>query len=78
MVSHLLVDPPEETFQGLLLQLRGRTGLSQAELAPRIARHARSIQGWESGTHYPTAEGLQALLLVFLTVNAFTVRPNPS
>jgi transcriptional regulator with XRE-family HTH domain len=73
MVSHQLADQPQENFQGLLLQLRGRTGLSQTELALRIGRHARSIQGWESGTHFPTVESLQALLLAYLTANAFTV-----
>src|SRR3979411_1539473 len=62
-----------ESFQGLLLQLRGRTGLSQTELAPRIGRHACASPGGESGTHYPAAEGLQALLRAFFTMNAFTV-----
>jgi WD40 repeat protein/transcriptional regulator with XRE-family HTH domain len=64
-------NPSVESFQGLVLQLRGRTGLSQAEIASRMRRHARSIQGWESGTHYPTAESLRALLLVYLNANAF-------
>jgi transcriptional regulator with XRE-family HTH domain len=73
MIGRQPGNPYGESFQGLLLQLRGRTGLSQADLAPRIGRHARSIQGWESGTHYPSAESLQGLLGVYLTANAFTI-----
>ena len=33
-----------ERFQGLLLRHRGRSGLTQRELASRIGVHRRSIQ----------------------------------
>src|SRR3981081_1688443 len=62
----------EETFQGLLLQARGRTGLTQREVAGRLGMHTRSIQGWESGANYPTAESLQLLVATYLAANGFT------
>jgi DNA-binding transcriptional regulator YiaG len=42
-----------ESFQGLLLRLRGRTGLSQPEVASRLGMHPRSVQGWESALTIP-------------------------
>ena len=38
-----------ESFRGLLLRHRGRTGLTQRELATRAGVSLRSVQGWESG-----------------------------
>jgi len=54
-----------------LLTLRNRTKLTQAELAARIGVHRRSIQKWESGANYPTAENLRALIELLLTVGVF-------
>jgi transcriptional regulator with XRE-family HTH domain len=53
---------PAEPFRGLLLRHRGRTGLNQRELASRIGVHPRSVQDWESGGNYPTAQRLPALI----------------
>jgi transcriptional regulator with XRE-family HTH domain len=36
-------DVGDEKFQGLLLQCRGRTGLTQRELAARLGVHMRSV-----------------------------------
>ena len=56
----------EESFGGLLLRRRGRTGLTQAQLAERLGIHRRSVQDWEAGANYPSAERLQALVRVLL------------
>jgi transcriptional regulator with XRE-family HTH domain len=65
-------DLAEETFQGLLLIARGRTGLTQREVATRLGMHTRSVQGWESGANYPTAESLQLLVATYLAANGFS------
>src|SRR3712207_7048177 len=39
---------PGESFRGLVLQLRGRTGLTQRELAERIGVHVTSIRDRKS------------------------------
>jgi DNA-binding transcriptional regulator YiaG len=46
-------DGPGESFRGLVLQLRGRTKLTQRELARRLGVHVHSVQGWEAGASYP-------------------------
>jgi len=51
-----------ESFRGLLLRHRGRMGLTQREFAVRTGVSQRSVQDWESGTNYPTAERLEALI----------------
>ena len=51
-----------ESFNGLVLQLRGRIGMTQRELATRMAVSVSSIQGWEAGTNYPGVISLKALI----------------
>src|SRR5947209_19780330 len=60
-----------EEFRGLILRLRGRTHMSQAQLAARAGVHHRSIQAWESGVSYPSGDRLQALIQAFLETGAF-------
>src|SRR5438132_5485427 len=60
-----------ESFQGLVLRYRGRTGLTQRELAQRLGAHVRSIQVWESGTSYPSSASLQALIATYLEAGGF-------
>src|SRR5438128_1505378 len=55
-----------ETFPGLLLRHRGRTGLTQRQLAARVGVSRGSIQGWEAGLNYPTSPRLQALIAAFM------------
>jgi WD40 repeat protein/transcriptional regulator with XRE-family HTH domain len=55
-----------ETFRGLVLRHRGRTGLIQRDLAARTGVSRNSIQDWESGLSYPTAERLQGLIRALL------------
>src|SRR5438874_9703465 len=73
MVTQRPRDPETETFAGLLLRHRGRTGLTQRDLAARLGTTRRSIQDWESGAYYPSAERLQELILVLLEGGGLTV-----
>src|SRR5229473_5120338 len=73
MVTQRPQDPETESFAGLLLRHRGRTGLTQQDLATRLGTTRRSVQDWESGTYYPSAERLQALILVLLESGGLTV-----
>jgi len=58
-------------FRGLLLCFRGRTGLTQTQLAGRVAVHPRSVQAWEAGLSYPSTARLQTLLEVLLDAGGF-------
>jgi WD40 repeat protein/transcriptional regulator with XRE-family HTH domain len=55
-----------ESFRGLLLGYRGRSRLTQRELAARVGAHRRTVQDWEAGANYPTAGMLQTLIGVLL------------
>jgi transcriptional regulator with XRE-family HTH domain len=55
-----------ERFAGLLLRCRGRTHFTQSQLASRTGVHMRSLQSWEAGVSYPSADRLQALISAFL------------
>jgi DNA-binding XRE family transcriptional regulator len=61
----------ESDFRGLLLRHRGRTGLTQAELAAQAGVHTRSLQAWESGLSLPSTRPLQALLACLLGAGGF-------
>src|SRR5262249_50941251 len=65
-------DMTEESFCGLVLQLRGRTGLTQRERASRAGVYVGSIHGWETGANYPGVASLQALIVVGLQTGGFT------
>jgi WD40 repeat protein/transcriptional regulator with XRE-family HTH domain len=62
-----------ESFQSLLLRHRGRTGLTQRQLAARAGVSRRSVQDWEAGLNYPEAQHLQALIIAFLQSGGLTV-----
>jgi transcriptional regulator with XRE-family HTH domain len=66
-------DRTTESFQGLLLRHRGRTGLTQRQLATRVGVSRRSIQDWEARLNYPDAQHLQALIVAFLEAGGLTV-----
>jgi transcriptional regulator with XRE-family HTH domain len=55
-----------ESFRGLLLRHRGRTGLTQRDLAASAGVSLRSVQDWEAGTNHPSAERLRALVAALL------------
>src|SRR4051794_23586304 len=65
-------DRASEPFRGLLLLHRGRTGLTQRQLASRAGVSARSVQDWESGVNYPSAERLRALIRALLEGDGLT------
>lgn len=56
----------QESFSGLLLRYRGRTRLTQRQLADRMKVSLRALQRWETGVMYPGTERLQALLVSLL------------
>jgi transcriptional regulator with XRE-family HTH domain len=60
-----------EDFTSQLLRLRGRTGLTQSQLAARVGVHTRSIQAWEAGLSTPNTERLQALIMALLSAGGF-------
>src|ERR1700704_3952395 len=66
-------DRAAESFQGLLLRYRGRTGLTQRQLADRIGASVRTVENWESGVNYPSAKPLQALIAALLESHGLTV-----
>ena len=63
-----------ESFRGLLLRHRGRTRLIQRDLAARAGVSLRSVQEWEAGDEFPTAERLRALIQVLLDAGGLTHR----
>src|SRR5215210_1231269 len=67
-------DPPElptSDFRDQLLLLRGRSGLSQRELAALTGASARAVQTWEAGLNYPSADRLKALIALYLERGVF-------
>src|SRR3954452_22635043 len=64
--------PAPESFRSLLLRHRGRTGLTQRDLAARAGVSTRSLQDWESGATLPTADRLQALIDALLDTGGLT------
>jgi WD40 repeat protein/DNA-binding XRE family transcriptional regulator len=63
---------PAESFRGLLLRHRGRTSLTQGQLAARAGVSRRAVQDWEMGVNYPSAERLQTLIRVLLEAHGLT------
>src|SRR5437879_13830058 len=66
-------DLTAESFPGLLLRHRGRTGLTQRQLATRVGVTRGSVHDWEAGQNYPDAQHLQALIVAFLEAGGLTV-----
>jgi WD40 repeat protein/DNA-binding XRE family transcriptional regulator len=53
-----------------MLGLRGRTRLTQLQLASRLGVSTRTIQYWETGVSYPAAIHLKALIAAYLESGA--------
>ncbi|HTD77542.1 MAG TPA: NACHT domain-containing protein, partial [Chloroflexota bacterium] len=70
--SGMVTSQRAESFRGLLLRHRGRTGLTQRELAARAGVSRRTVQEWETGANYPGAERLEALIRVLLEAGGLT------
>src|SRR5690349_513889 len=62
-----------ESFRGMLLRHRGRTGLIQRDLAARAGVSRGAVQDWEAGLNFPTAERLQVLIQVLLEAGGLTL-----
>jgi transcriptional regulator with XRE-family HTH domain len=62
-----------ESFRGLLIRHRGRSGLIQRDLAARAGVSRGAVQDWEGGLNYPTAERLRVLVQVLLEAGGLTV-----
>ena len=62
-----------DSFRGVLLRHRGRTGLIQRDLAARAGVSRGAVQDWEAGLNYPTAERLQVLIQVLLEAGGLTL-----
>src|SRR5436190_7532141 len=73
MAKEQAADRTAESFQGLLLRHRGRTGLTQRELATRVGVSRGSLQSWEAALSYPDPQHLQALIVVLLEAGGLTV-----
>src|SRR4030081_3533793 len=73
MLTQRPQDPEMESFAGLLLRHRGRTGLTQRQLADRIGASVRTVENWEGGINYPSAKPLQALIAALLESRGLTV-----
>ena len=60
------VEATTEPFHGLVLRFRGRTALTQRQVAARSNASTRSVHAWEAGISYPGTDNLQALIACFL------------
>src|SRR5262245_41529972 len=64
-------DPPNTDFRGLVLELRGRSGLSQQGLAGLVGVSKRAVAAWEAGASYPSAERLKAHITLYVRRGVF-------
>jgi WD40 repeat protein/transcriptional regulator with XRE-family HTH domain len=68
----MLTSQAAESFRDLLLRYRGRSSLTQRQLADRVGVHRRSVQQWEVGANYPSAERLEAIIQALLDARGLT------
>jgi WD40 repeat protein len=61
----------DASFRGLIILHRGRTELTQRQVAARLQLNERSIQAWEAGVSYPSSESLRALIALYLASGGF-------
>ena len=64
---------PAESFRSQLLLYRSRSRLTQREFAARAGVHFRSVQDWETGANFPTAERLRGLIAALLETGGLSV-----
>src|SRR5438309_6492008 len=73
MVKSHAANRKAEPFRSQVLRYRGRTGLTQHDLANRMGASRRTVQDWESGSNYPKAERLKVFILALLEAGGLTV-----
>ncbi|MBV9169063.1 MAG: helix-turn-helix transcriptional regulator, partial [Chloroflexi bacterium] len=61
-----------DSFADLLLRHRARARVTQRELATRAGAAPRSVQDWEAGAGYPSAERLRGLIAALLETGGLT------
>jgi transcriptional regulator with XRE-family HTH domain len=61
-----------ESFRGLLLRHRRRTGLIQRDLAALVGVSVQSVQEWEGGLKFPAAARLRQLIRAFFDAGGLT------
>src|SRR5256884_4233152 len=62
---------PDTAFGQLMLTLRTRIGLTQAELAKLLGISRHAVAEWEAGRSYPTAEHLKTCIALGVQQQAF-------
>src|SRR5213076_1847893 len=58
-------------FGQMMLSLRMRISLTQADLAKLLHVQRRAVAGWEAGSSYPKADHLKELITVAVRASAF-------
>jgi WD40 repeat protein/transcriptional regulator with XRE-family HTH domain len=61
-----------DLFRGRILQLRGRSGLTQRELAALLGVSRPALQKWEAGEGYPSPARLRDLIALYLERGVLT------
>ena len=64
--------PGEQPYRSLALVLRGRSGLTQRDLAALLGVSDRAIQNWEAGLSHPTGGHLKHLIALYLRRGVLT------
>ena len=62
----------ELSYRSLALALRGRSGLTQRDLAVQLGVSDQAIQNWESGRSHPKSNHLKRLITLYLEHGVFT------
>src|SRR6516164_903601 len=64
--------PGSDNVHDQILQLRGRAGLTQRELAALLGVSRQAILKWEAGEGYPSPARLRDLIALYLERGVFT------
>jgi transcriptional regulator with XRE-family HTH domain len=64
--------PGSGTVRDQILLLRGRSGLTQREVAALLGISRQALQKWEAAEGYPGPAHLEALIALYLARGVFT------
>ena len=62
----------EQPYRSLALALRGRSGLTQRDLAVQLGVSDQAIQNWESGRSHPKSDHVKRLITLYIEHGVFT------